>query len=209
MNILIVDDHPLIHRGLAQMLGDETDIRVTGNADGAGAALALLRSAPFDIVILDINLPDLNGLDLLRVIRKTYPALPILALSIHPEGSVALRAIKAGANGYLCKQSAAEEVVTAVRRLAAGASYVSAKLADMLVLELGGRTLPNAHDKLTDREYQVMCMLATGKAIIEIADLLHRSPNTISTHRTRVLEKMGMVTNAELTRYAVAHQLID
>ena len=209
MKILVVDDHPLIRQGLRQTLDAEADLTVAGEAGNAKDALAQLRSGMFDLLILDINLPDRSGLDLLQEIRNLCSRLPILVLSIHREHSLGRRALKAGANGYLCKDSAPEELVRAVRQVSNGGSYVSAELTDMLVAELSGRPNDSPHGKLSDREYQVMCLLATGKTITQIASLLRLGPTTISTYRMRILEKMELTSNAELARYAVINQLVS
>lgn len=209
MKILIVDDHPLIRLGLKRTLAAEKDISVAGECGTAAEALAMLDAAQFDVLVLDINLPDGNGLNVLRTIRKSDSGLPVLVLSIHPEDCVAMHAIKAGANGYLCKDSAPEALVQAVRQVGAGGSYVSPRLADMMVQELSGRSAVLPHESLTDREYQIMCLLAAGKSISAIATALSRSPTTISTHRSRVLDKMRMSSNTELARYAATHRLID
>lgn len=209
MQILIVDDHPLIRQGLKQSLEAESGLHVAAEAGTAADALALLREAEFDLLILDVNLPDRSGLEALRDIRRSHPRLPVLVLSIHAEDSVAMHAVKAGANGYLGKQSAPEELVQAVRKLGAGGSYYSDQLMEMMALKLSGRAVTLAHESLTDREYQVMCLLAVGKSITEIAAVLNRAPTTVSTHRTRILCKMGMTSNSELTRYAIANHLIN
>lgn len=208
MKIIIVDDHPLIRQGLKLTLESEPEMAVSAAATTAGEALALLRSAECDVLILDINLPDRDGLQVLKEIRTFNSRLPILVLSIHPEGSLAFRALKSGANGYLNKESAPEELVKAVRIVAGGGTYVSSRLAQSVVLEVSGRTLVLPHEKLSDREYQVMCQLASGCSISQIAAKLGCSPNTVSTYRSRILDKMAMRSNAEITQYAVAHQLI-
>jgi len=209
MQILICDDHPLIRQGLKQTLSAEARFRVAAEASNAEEALALLSSATFDLLILDVNLPDRNGIDVLREIRKTHPSLPVLVLSLHTEYSVAMRAIKAGATGYLCKESAPEELILAVRKVGSGGSYLSTEMENLVLQHLSGRSGTQPHDALSDREYQVMCQLAAGKSISQIAETLQLSPNTVSTYRARVLEKMGLTNNSELTRYAVAHQLIN
>ncbi|NTV10111.1 MAG: response regulator transcription factor [Zoogloea sp.] len=208
MKILIVDDHPLVRQGLKQTIDAVPDMTVAAEARDASEALAALRGGMCNVVILDINLPDRTGLDVLQELRKFNGKLPVLVLSIHPERALAIRCLKAGANGFLNKESAPEELVRAVRKIANGGTYVSSALADMLALEVSGRSLALPHEKLSDREYQVMCLLASGRSISQIAVMLNRSPNTISTYRARILDKMGMDSNAELTRYAVASQLI-
>lgn len=209
MKILIVDDHPLIRRGLRQTLESEPGLSVVAEAGTAEDALDRLREAEFDLLILDVNLPGRSGLEALGEIRRSQPHLPILMLSIHPDDSVALHAVEAGANGYLCKHIAPEELVRAVRKLGAGGRYYSDHLMEMMALKLSGRAAALPHESLTDREYQVMCLLAVGKSITEIAALLNRAPTTVSSHRTRILGKMGMTTNSELTRYAIANGLVS
>ncbi len=208
MKIAIVDDHPMVRAGIRLTISNEEDMEVIGEAGTSREALALLSRISADVLVLDINLPDRSGLDTLRDIVKTQPELPVLILSIHPEGSVAIRAIKSGASGFLNKESAPSELVLALRKLHKGGTYISEGLADLLVKDVGGRSAAILHDALSDREYQVMCLLASGQSIAQIASLLHRSPNTISTFRARILEKMGMSTNADLTRYALQNQLI-
>lgn len=208
MKILIVDDHPLIRQGLKQVLLGELEVSACDEAGTATEALGLLRAGNYDILVLDINLPDRSGLAVLKEMRQFDERLPVLVLSIHPEGSLAVQALKAGANGYLSKESAPEELANALRRLAAGGSYITASLSEALVLEVSGRSAAEPHDILSDREYQVMCMLATGQSIVEIAATLRLRTTTISTYRARILDKMGMKSNAELTRYAISRQLI-
>lgn len=208
MNIAIVDDHPMVRAGIRLTLASERDIEVVGEAGSSQQALELLSKIAVDVLVLDINLPDRNGLDTLSYIRKIQPTLPVLVLSIHPEGSVAIRALRSGASGFLNKECAPSEFVAALRRLFSGGTYVSSDLSDLLVHDIGGKSPAILHESLSDREYQVMCMLASGRSITKIAEHLHRSPNTISTYRTRILHKMGMSNNAELTRYALENQLI-
>lgn len=209
MKLIIIDDHPMVRQGIKLTLSGEANVNIIAEASTGGEALSLLQKFPdVNVLILDINLPDRNGFDVLLDIRRRWPRLPVLVFSIHAESTLGLRAIKAGASGFLNKESSPEALLTAVRRLATGATYVSSYLADLLVREIGGRFMATPHDQLSDREYQVMCMLATGRSISQIAEALHRSPSTISTYRSRILEKMGIASNAELTQYAIANQLI-
>ena len=161
-----------------------------------------------DIAVLDINLPDRNGFELLQDIQRSLPQLPVLFLTMHPEEILAVRAMQAGAKGYLCKNCSSEELVKALRKLATGGVYVSASLGELLALEIGRKREKLPHERLSDREYQVLCQLASGKSVGQIAEVLHRSPNTISTLRQRILEKMGMENNSELAHYAISNQLV-
>jgi len=208
MKILIVDDHPVVRHGIRMILGAEADLTDCAEAANAAMALELLRTTDFDLVILDINLPDRNGFSVLQEIRSHKPDLPVLIMSIQPEEHMAVRALKSGASGFLNKVSAPEEMIKAVRTVLGGNKYIGARLAEWLALEVSGHREGLPHERLSDREYQVMCLLASGKAIADIAQLLSRSPNTISTYRSRILLKMGIDNNAGLTQYALNHHLI-
>lgn len=208
MKLMIVDDHPVVRQGIRLILGADPAIEVTAEAATAGEALRHLHQGALDLIVLDLNLPDHNGFWLLQEIRRFSPMLPVLILSIQPEEHMAARALKAGANGFLNKESAPEELITAVHAIAQGKRYISTRLAEWLANNLSGQRNTLSHEALSDREYQVFCLLASGKSISEIAATLHRSPNTISTYRSRIMEKMGIETNAGLTQYALTHQLI-
>lgn len=210
MNIMLVDDHPVVRQGLRLMLCAEPGIQVSTEAASAEEALRILRdgAAPVDLLVLDLNLPDNNGFAVLEAVQRLYPELPVLILTIQPAEHMAVRALKAGASGFLNKEAAPEELVRAVRTVAQGRKYISASLAEWLALDASGHRESLPHERLSDREFQVLCLLAGGKSISEIAEMLSRSPNTISTFRTRILEKMGIETNAGLTQYALRHQLI-
>jgi two-component system, NarL family, invasion response regulator UvrY len=208
MNILVIDDHPVVRQGIRQILESEEGWRVTAEAPGILEALPFLRGGKFDVLVLDINLPGSNGLEALADVQREAPELPVLIFSIHSEEHLAMRALKNGARGFLNKEHAPEELVRAVRRLAAGGSYVSPRLAEWLALEVSGRRQSLPHESLSDREYQVMCLIASGKTVSQIAEVLHRSPNTISTYRARIFAKMGARNNAELTLYAINNRLI-
>jgi two-component system, NarL family, invasion response regulator UvrY len=208
MNILVIDDHPVVRQGVRQILESEEGLRVAAEASSIEEAMPLLRDRCFDVLVLDINLPGSNGLEALAEVQREAPELPILIFSIHSEEHLAMRALKNGARGFLNKENAPEELVRAVRKLAAGGSYVSSRLAEWLALEVSGRRRSLPHESLSDREYQVMCLIASGKTVSQIAEALHRSPNTISTYRARILAKMGIRNNAELTLYAINNRLI-
>ena len=209
MRVLIVDDHPVVRKGLLQILAEEPDIAVAAEAETASEMLELVKGERFDIVVLDITLPGRSGLEALKDLKALKPALPVLVLSMHPEDQYAMRVLKAGAAGYMNKDSASEELVNAVRKVVGGGKYVSPSMAEKLAIAIGGDYERPVHESLSDREFQVMCMLAAGKRLKEVAEELCLSAKTVSTYRARVLEKMGMDTNAELTYYAVKNGLID
>ncbi len=209
MKILIADDHPVVRQGLRQMLAAETDLTVVGEAKNGNEVVELSRRVAWDVAVLDYNMPGRSGLELVKDLRHRFPGRAVLILSMYPEDRYAVRALKAGAAGYVTKDSAPEELVNAIRKVAKGGKYVSPALAERLASALesdGGKLL---HETLSDREYQVMWMIASGKTVRQIADSLCLSPNTVSTHRTRILRKMQMKNNAELMHYAMRHKLVD
>ncbi|CAB1368046.1 response regulator [Denitratisoma oestradiolicum] len=208
MKIMIVDDHPVVRQGIRLILGADAEIEVVAEAANAREAMEQARHQALDLIVLDLNLPDQNGFWVLKEVRRIHPDLPVLILSIQPEEHMAVRALKAGASGFLNKESAPEELVKAVRSVMRGKRYISPRLAEWLAVDISGHRESLPHERLSDREYQVLCLLASGKSISDIAATLHRSPNTISTYRTRILHKMGIETNAGLTHYALTHQLI-
>jgi two-component system, NarL family, invasion response regulator UvrY len=209
VKILIVDDHAVFRRGLKETLGEAFPRVTFGEASTALEALEETRRQDWNIVILDISMPGRSGLDILNDLHQLRARLPILLLSMHPEEQYARRALKSGAAGYLTKESVPEELKEAVRRIVAGGRYVSASLAEKLASDLrtGGDT--PIHELLSDREFQVLRMIASGKTVKEIADELSLSVKTVSTYRARILEKTGMKTNADLIRYALQTQLVD
>jgi len=208
IKILIVDDHPIVRRGLKQVIVEEHDMEVVAEAENAQEAFAFVRKSNCDVVILDISMPGMSGLDVLRQLRYEYPKLPVLILSVHSEEQYALRVIKAGASGYLTKDSAPDALVKAIRKVASGGKYVSPYLAERLVCDLEASEKP-LHEKLTVREFQILCMIASGKPVKEIAGELCLSAKTVSTYRIRTLQKMQMKSNAELVGYAVKNKLIE
>lgn len=203
IRILVVDDHAIVRKGLKQIVSETPDMTVTGEASGAVEALERLRKQAFDLVLLDIAMPGINGLELLKQIRSEMPRLPVLMLSIYPEEQYAVRTLRAGAGGYLTKESAPGELISAIRKVYDGGKYVTASLAEKLASSLAFDLEAPLHESLSDREYQVMLMIASGKTVSEIASELALSVKTISTHRIRALEKMGMRTNAQMTYYAL------
>jgi len=210
MKIMLVDDHPVVRQGLRQMLSVEPDIRVVAEAATARDALNLLAAdtAGVDMVLLDLNLPDSSGFVVLETLQDLYPELPVLVLSMQPAETIGVRVLKAGARCYLNKEAAPDELVRAMRTVAQGRKYICQEIATRLAMELGEQRDRLPHERLSDREFQVLCLLAGGKSITDIARTLERSPNTISTYRTRILEKMGIENNAGLVQYALRHQLI-
>lgn len=209
LKILIADDHPIVRRGLKQILSEEPDVAVVGEAQNSQEVLELVRKQNWDIVILDITMPGRGGLDVLKELKQAHPKLPILILSMHPEDQYALRALKAGAAGYLTKESCTEELVKAIRKVLSGGKYVSSSVAEKLAFNLESDRSKPLHEQLSDREYQVMCMIASGKTVSEIAGELALSVKTIGTYRARILQKIQMRTNAELTHYAIENKLVE
>ncbi|HEX6415610.1 MAG TPA: response regulator transcription factor, partial [Burkholderiales bacterium] len=196
MKVLIADDHPVVRQGLRQMLAVESDLTVVGEARNGQEVVELSRRVPWEVAVLDYNMPGKNGLELIKELRQRYPGRAVLVLSMYPEDRYAVRALKAGAAGYLTKESAPEELVSAIRKVAGGGRYVTPTLGEKLALELEDNRGKPLHETLSDREYQVMWMIASGKTVRQIADELFLSPNTVSTHRTRILRKMNMKSNA-------------
>lgn len=209
IKVLIADDHALIRKGLKQLLDDTDDLRVTGEAESGMEALKMAQSGAFDVVLLDISMPDKHGIDVLKQIRDYLPQLPILMLSMHPEEQYALRSMKAGAAGYLNKQSAPAQLVTAIRQVAKGKKYISSELAEQLAEGLSQGYQELLHQTLSNREYQTLCLMAQGKKLSEMADIMSLSPKTISVYRSRLLEKMKLKTNAEAIHYAINNHLIE
>lgn len=209
IRVLVADDHAIVRRGLRDLLGETADIVVAAEAGTASEALDFARRQPLDVVVLDLSLPGRGGLELLAELKAEHPELPVLILTMHPEDQYAVRAIKAGAAGYLTKESAPDVLVEAVRRVAGGGRYVSPTLAETLAVHLGGKRQREAHEALSDREFQVFRRLAGGRTVGQIADELSLSVKTVSTYRSRILEKMGLSTNAELMQYAFRHKLVD
>jgi DNA-binding NarL/FixJ family response regulator len=209
MKVIIADDHPVVRQGLRQMLAAESDLSVVGEAKNGQEVVELSRRVPWEVAVLDYNMPGKNGLELIKELHQRYPGRAVLILSMYPEDRYAVRALKAGAAGYLTKESAPEELVGAIRKVASGGRYVTPTLGEKLALELEDDRGKPLHETLSDREYQVMWMIASGKTVRQIAGELFLSPNTVSTHRTRILRKMSMKSNAELMHYAIAHHLVD
>jgi two-component system invasion response regulator UvrY len=209
IKVLVADDHAIVRRGVRQILSETADILVGGEAASADEVLALVRGQRWSAVVLDLNMPGARGTDLLSQLRAEYPELPLLVLTVYPEEQYAVRCIKAGAAGFLTKESAPERLIGAVRKVASGGRYVSAELGETLASVLAGESNGTPHERLSDREFEVLRMLASGKTVTQVAEELALSVKTISTHRTRILKKMDMSTNAELTHYAVRNGLVE
>jgi DNA-binding NarL/FixJ family response regulator len=205
---LIVDDHALLRRGLVALLSDEFGGAQCGEASDAEQALEQLGRKQWDVALLDITLPGKSGLDLLQEFKAARPELPVLVLSVHSEDQFAVRVLKAGAEGYMTKESAPEELVKAIRKILSGGQYVSPTLAEKLALRVRRDFKRTPHETLSDREYEVMCGIASGKTVTEIAGELSLSVKTISTYRARILEKLGVKNSAEITRYAIRNNLV-
>lgn len=209
LSILIADDHPVFRRGLKQIIAESPDMVVAGEAADGREALRKAVTGDYDALLLDITLPFINGVDVLCRLQNERPALPVLVLSMHPEEQYAVRALRAGASGYLTKESAPEELLAAIRKVSTGGKYVTASLAEHLacIVQSDGEALP--HETLSNREYQVMCLIASGKTVSEVAKELSLSVKTITTYRARILEKLHLKNNAELMRYATMNELVE
>ena len=209
IRVLIADDHAIVRHGLKQILAETDDLIVAGEAETGFQAIKMARLDSFDVVLLDISLPDRNGIEVLSQIKKTQPKLSVLMLSMHTEHEFAVRALKAGASGYLNKQSAPAQLVTAIRQVSAGRKYISAALAEALANSLSGDAEQRLHELLSDREFQTLRMIASGKSLSAISEELSLSPKTISVYRARLLEKLDLRNNSDLTRYAIKNKLGD
>ena len=209
IKVLIADDHAIVRRGLIEILLRELKDPVCGEAENAQQVLAQVQSQPWDMVILDVSMPGRSGIDVLTDLKVAKPKLPVLVLSMHPEDQYGKRVLKAGAAGYMNKNSAPEELIKAIHKVLAGGRYVSPALAEKLALDLSEKYVQLPHESLSDREFEVLRMIASGKTVSQIADGLHLSVATISTYRARILEKMNMTTNAELMHYAFRNHLVE
>jgi len=208
MRILIADDHAVVRRGLKEILASEHDMDVVGEAKDGDEALELVRKLDWDVAVLDFSMPGRSGVDLIKEIKRRHPGRPVLVLSMLPEEAHAAQVFKAGGSGYINKESAGEELTAAIRKVANGGKYVSANFAEKLATDLAPDAEKPLHESLSDREYRVMWLLASGKQINQIAAEMFLSPSTISTYRARILKKLKLTDNAALVRYAVKQQLI-
>ena len=208
IKILIADDHPIVRKGLKQILAETPNIIVAGEANNGAEVLTKVLKNEYDMVLLDISMPGRDGIDTLKELKDLKPNLPVLVLSIHSEDQYAVRVLRAGAYGYLTKESAPEELISAIRTVSLGRKYISPSVAEKLVFNLNNNAPKQPHEKLSDREYQVMDLIASGKTVKEISEDLSLSVKTISTYRARILEKMKMKNIAELIRYAIKNGLV-
>jgi DNA-binding NarL/FixJ family response regulator len=206
--VLIADDHAIVRKGLCQIINEASNMMVGGEACNGQEVLEKVRQDEWDVLVLDISMPVRNGLDVLHEVHYSHPRLPVLVLSVYPEEQYAIRVLKAGASGYMNKECALEELVEAIGKVVSGGCYVSPSLAEKLALEVSGNKAARPHERLSDREYRVLVSIGAGKSLHEIADELMLSTKTISTYRSRVLEKMNMTRNAELIRYVIEHHLV-
>lgn len=209
IKILIADDHAIVREGLKQIVAEEKDILVAGEAENSEQLMKLLEKEKWRLVVLDINMPGKSGLEALKDIKLQYPDLPVLILSMFSEDQYGIRAIKAGASGYLKKVSAPTELVIAIRKIVSGGKYINPSLAEKLAEKFGEIGQASLHEKLSDREYQIMCNIALGKTAEEIAQELLISINTVYTYRNRILDKMSMKSNVELTQYVLSNKLVE
>ena len=209
MKVLIADDHAVVREGVKHILNENFKGVVVGEAATGQEVLHQVRERAWDVVILDLTMPDRSGLDILGDLKVAHPDMPILVLSMHSEEQYAVRVLKAGASGYIIKLSASDELVNAIHKVMAGGKYVSASLAEKLAFYLDRGSQGALHETLSDREFQVLVLIASGKTVSQIARELSRSVNTVSTHRSRILEKLNLKTTTELIRYAIEHKLIE
>lgn len=209
IDILVVDDHALIRKGLKMLLEEKPDFIVKGEAETGAQAIKMVREQHFDLVLLDISLPDKHGMDVLKQLKAEQPAIKIIVLSMYPEDQYGVRALKAGAMGYINKQSAPGKLISAVQQVIGGKKYISTLLAEQLLDNLIGQSHELLHQSLSNREYQTLCHMASGNSLTEISEIMMLSPKTVSVYRARMLEKMGFKNNAEAVHYAISHHLVD
>ena len=209
IRLVIVDDHAIVRSGLRQIAQAESDITVVGEAADSGELLDVLRKQESDVVLMDISMPGKNGLEALKLVKERWPATAVLMLSMYPEDQYAVRSVKAGASGYLHKNSPPETVIQAIRTVAKGKKFITPELAEQLATHIGQDADQPLHERLSDREYQTMSMIASGHTLSQIAEQMSLSPKTVSVYRARLLEKMRLKNNAELTHYALKHKLVE
>ena len=209
IRIVVADDHAIVREGLKQILGAQADFQVVAEASDGHEALKRVRELDFDVLLLDMSMPGKSGVELIKQVKAEKPKLRILVLTMHEEHQYAVRAIRAGASGYLTKEGASAQLVTAIRKVASGGAYISAEVAEQLALNAMPDATAAPHERLSDREFQVFRMIAEGKSVSEIADRLNLSVKTVSTHKANVLAKMGLSTQGELIRYALENDLVE
>jgi two-component system, NarL family, invasion response regulator UvrY len=208
IKLLVADDHAIVRKGIEQIIAETTDIVVAAEARNGQEAMEKAAKNFFDLVLLDIAMPGRDGLEVLKELKKLRPKLAVLMLSMYPEEQYAIRALRSGASGYLTKESAPDELISAIRKVSSGGKYISSSLAEKIAHKLGNHSDTPLHEQLSDREYQILIKLARGRTLTEIADELALSVKTISTYRARLLLKMNMKSNAEITRYAIENKLV-
>jgi two-component system, NarL family, invasion response regulator UvrY len=209
IKVLIIDDHAVVRQGLKTILADISGVNVAGEASNSADALRLLREQEWGLVLLDISLPGKSGLELLKVIKGEHPGTPVLVLSMYPEDQYALRVLKSGADGYLTKESAPDQLVHAVRKVASGGKYISQAVAEKMAGELVANRTGTLHDALSNREFEILRLIASGKTLTQIAEDIRLSVKTVSTYRTRIMAKTGLHNNAEITHYAIKNGLVQ
>jgi DNA-binding NarL/FixJ family response regulator len=209
ISILVVDDHALIRKGLKMLLEESPDFEVKGEAETGAQAIKVVREQHFDLVLLDISLPDKHGMDILKLLKAEQPDIKVIMLSMYPEDQYGVRALKAGAVGYINKQSAPEKLVGAIKQVISGKKYISETLAEQLLSNLIGESQDLLHQSLSNREYQTLCLMSSGNSLTEISEIMMLSPKTVSVYRARMLEKMSFKNNAEAVHYAIAHHLVE
>ena len=209
IRVLIADDHPVVRAGMSQIINSDQNIQVTAEAASGKEVLEAITTSGFDVLLLDISMPEPSGIDLLQKLKAARCPAAVLFMSMYPEDQFAVRLLKSGASGYLTKESAPDQLLTSIRKVASGGRYISPSLAEILADNLTDSSERPAHETLSNREYQIFCMLASGKSVSETANILSLSVKTVSTYRSRILEKMNMSKNAEFTYYAVKNGLID
>ena len=209
VRVLIADDHPVVRQGLKMMLSNDPEVDVVGEARDGDEAFDMAHKVDWDVAVLDYSMPGRGGVELLSDVKHDYPDKPVLIMSIYPEDPHGLRALKAGAAGYITKESAGDELTAAVKKVASGGRYISPTLAEKLALRLTPEQERPPHERLSDREYRVMWLLASGRSLQQIAEEMHLSPSTVSTYRGRILKKLGLHTNVDLVHYAMKYRLIE
>lgn len=208
MNVILADDHTIVRHGLRQLLDREKDIRVVGEAANGNEVFGLLRANKVDVIVLDISMPGRNGLETLKELKKLYPQIPVIMLSMHPVDQYAVRVLKAGAVAYLTKESAPDELATAIRKAHSGEKYITADVGTLLADFVGKGSAEEPHTTLSDREFEVFCLIGAGNGLTQIAARMNLSVKTISTYRARIIEKTNLANNAEITRYAIMRGLV-